>query len=166
MVRCQLIMSRSKAPCETRSIRIGKSIRQRSFGPVPAMNITSRGCSVSVCFDHLRLTELHCGGIATRVMPHTAELQPEAFVEISSELAAIHGIETLDWVVLCTGRGEIEVKAMVTQRLRPFRIDGRVVHQIAVPWVFGWNGFAHGDIANVLLAIMATLTRPFIPPRR
>ena len=30
-----------------------------------------------------RLTELHCGGISTRVMPHTAELQPEAFVEIS-----------------------------------------------------------------------------------
>ena len=39
-------------------------------------------------FTTYRLTELHCGGIATRVMPHTAELQPEAFVEISPELAA------------------------------------------------------------------------------
>ncbi len=29
------------------------------------------------------LTELHCGGISSRVTPHTAELQPEAFVEIS-----------------------------------------------------------------------------------
>ena len=32
-------------------------------------------------FTTYRLTELHCGGISTRVMPHTAELQPEAFVE-------------------------------------------------------------------------------------
>jgi len=42
---------------------------------------------------------------------------------------------------------------MVTQRLRPFQIDGRLVHQVGMPWVFGWNGFAQGDIANVLLAI-------------
>jgi formate dehydrogenase major subunit len=27
------------------------------------------------------------------------------------------------------------------------------VHQIGMPWVFGWEGYAHGDIANVLLAI-------------
>jgi formate dehydrogenase major subunit len=86
-------------------------------------------------------------------MPHTAELQPEPFVEISPELAAIHHVRTLDWVVLSTARGEIEMKAMVTERLRPFRIDGRVVHQVGIPWVYGWNGFAHGDIANVLLAI-------------
>jgi formate dehydrogenase major subunit len=104
-------------------------------------------------FTTFRLTELHCGGIATRVMPHTAELQPEAFVEISPELAEEHGLETLDWVVLSTARGEIEAKAMVTERLRPFSIDGRKVHQIGMPWVYGWDGFARGDIANVLLAI-------------
>ena len=38
-------------------------------------------------FTTYRLTELHCGGIPTRIMPHTAELQPEAFVEVSPELA-------------------------------------------------------------------------------
>jgi formate dehydrogenase major subunit len=96
---------------------------------------------------------MHCGGIATRVMPHTAELQPEAFVEVSPELAAELGISNLDWTVLSTARGEIEVKAMVTTRVRPFAINGRTVHQIAMPWVYGWNGFAHGDIANVLLAL-------------
>jgi formate dehydrogenase major subunit len=104
-------------------------------------------------FTTFRLTELHCGGIATRVMPHTAELQPEAFVEMSPELAAEHGVKTLDWVVLSTLRGEIEAKAMVTQRLRPFEIDGKLVHQVGMPWVYGWDGFARGDIANVLLAI-------------
>ncbi len=104
-------------------------------------------------FTTFRLTELHCGGIPTRVMPHTAELQPEAFVEISPELAAEHGVRTLDWVVLSTARGEIEAKAMVTERLRPFSIDGRTVHQVGMPWVYGWDGFARGDIANALLAI-------------
>ena len=85
--------------------------------------------------------------------PHTAELQPEAFVEISPELARELGITHLGWTVLSTLRGQIEVRAMVTQRMQPFVIEGRIVHQIGMPWLFGWQGYAHGDIANVLLAI-------------
>jgi formate dehydrogenase major subunit len=104
-------------------------------------------------FTTYRLTELHCGGIATRVTPHTAELQPEAFVEISPELAAELGIGNLDWTVLSTARGQVEVKALVTERIRPFLIEGRRVHQVGMPWVFGWDGYAHGAIANVLLGL-------------
>ena len=104
-------------------------------------------------FSTYRLTELHCGGIPTRIMPHTAELQPEAFVEIAPELAADLGIDHLGWTTLSTKRGEIEVKAMITERVRPFTIGGKTVHQIGMPWVFGWEGYARGDIANVLFAI-------------
>jgi len=104
-------------------------------------------------FTTYRLTEMHCGGIATRVMPHTAELQPEAFVEVSPELARELGIRHLDWTVISTLRGQIEVKAMVTERVRPFVIDGHTVHQIGMPWVFGREGYARGATANVLLAI-------------
>ena len=104
-------------------------------------------------FTTYRLTELHCGGIIGRVTPHTAELQPEAFVEISPELARELGITHLGWTVLSTLRGQIEVRAMVTQRMQPFMIEGRTVHQVGMPWLFGWQGYAHGDIANVLLAI-------------
>ena len=100
-----------------------------------------------------RLTELHCGGIMSRVAPHTAELQPEAFVELPPELAAELGIEHLGWVTLSTLRGEAEMRAMVTERLTPFMIGGKRVYQVAVPWVFGWEGYARGDPANVLLAI-------------
>ncbi len=100
-----------------------------------------------------RLTELHCGGVMSRVTPHTAELQPEAFVEIAPELARELGIVHLGWSVLSSLRGDIEVRAMVTRRVRPFTIAGRTVHQVAMPWVFGWEGYARGDIANVLLAI-------------
>ncbi len=104
-------------------------------------------------FTTFRLTELHCGGISTRVMPHTAELQPEAFIELSPELARELGIAHMGWTVVSTLRGEIEVRAMVTERIRPFTIDGRTVHQIGMPWVFGRLGYARGAVANVLLAI-------------
>jgi formate dehydrogenase major subunit len=100
-----------------------------------------------------RVTELHCGGIATRAMPHTAELQPEAFVEIPTELAKQLGIGNTDWAVLSTLRGEVEAKALVTDRLRPFVIDRRRVFQIGMPWVYGWEGYARGDSANVLLSM-------------
>jgi formate dehydrogenase major subunit len=42
----------------------------------------------------------------------------------------------------------------VTDRLRPYRLDGRVVHQVGMPWHFGWVGYATGDIANVLTAVV------------
>ena len=101
-----------------------------------------------------RLTEHHAGGTPTRSVPHTAELQPEGFAEIPPELARELGIRTLDWVVLATARGAIETKAMVTERLRPFEIDGRRVYQIGMPWHFGWIGYATGDIANVLTSVV------------
>lgn len=101
-----------------------------------------------------RLTEHHSGGTPTRFVPSTAELQPEGFAEIPPELAARHGIRNLDWIVLSTERGEIETKALVTERLRPFRIDGRTIYQIGMPWHFGWAGYATGDIMNVLTAVV------------
>ena len=100
-----------------------------------------------------RLTELHCGGVMSRITPHTAELQPEAFCEMPPELATELGIEHLGWVTLSTMRGESEMRAMVTERLKPFAIGGKRIYQIGVPWVFGWEGYAHGEPANVLLAI-------------
>jgi formate dehydrogenase major subunit len=101
-----------------------------------------------------RLTEHHSGAIPTRMVPSTAELQPEGFAEIPPELAAEKGIDNLDWVVISTARGEIETRALITQRLRPFEIDGRRVYQIGMPWHFGWQGLATGDIANTLSAIV------------
>nr|WP_204623470.1 molybdopterin-dependent oxidoreductase [Crenalkalicoccus roseus] len=101
-----------------------------------------------------RLTEHHSGGTPTRLVPTTAELQPEGFAEIPTELARALGIRSTDWVVISTPRGAIETRALVTDRLRPWRLDGRMVHQIALPWHFGWVGYATGDVANVLTAVV------------
>ena len=101
-----------------------------------------------------RLTEHHSGAIPTRMVPSTAELQPQGFAEIPPELAQEKGIKNLDWVVISTARGEVETRALVTERLRPFDLNGHRIYQIGMPWHFGWQGYATGDIANTLSAIV------------
>jgi formate dehydrogenase major subunit len=90
----------------------------------------------------------------SRALPHLAELQPEAFVELSPALAAAKGIASGDWVTVVTARGEIEVRALVTPRLVDFAVDGRLVHLVGMPWHFGYTGLARGAIANDLSAIV------------
>ncbi len=97
-----------------------------------------------------RLTEHHTAGGMSRWVPWLAELQPEGFVEISPELAAIAGVDNGGWVTLSTLRGEVEARAMVTERLQPLTIDGQALHQIGMPWHFGFGGLARGAIANDL----------------
>ena len=101
-----------------------------------------------------RLTEHHSGAMPSRFVPALAELQPRGFAEIPPELAQEKGIKNLDWIVLSTARGEIQTRALVTDRLRPFEIDGQRIYQIGMPWHFGWQGYATGDIANTLSAIV------------
>jgi formate dehydrogenase major subunit len=100
-----------------------------------------------------RLTEHHTSGAMSRMLPHLAELQPEFFCEISLELAAERGVENGSWVTLMTPRGIVEARALVTARMKPLRINGRIVHQIGVPYHWGYRGLVKGDSANDLVAI-------------
>jgi formate dehydrogenase major subunit len=98
-----------------------------------------------------RLTEHHTAGGMSRTLPWLTELQPEMFAEVDPMLAADRGIEDGGWLVISTERGEIEARAKVTDRMRPLRIAGRVIHQVAVPWHWGYNGVSTGDSANDVL---------------
>ena len=89
----------------------------------------------------------------TRTLSHLAELQPELFTEISPELAAELGLTHGDWATITTPRGLVEARVMVTPRMRPVRIDGRVLHQVGLPYHWGYRGQVTGDIVNDLLAI-------------
>jgi formate dehydrogenase major subunit len=100
-----------------------------------------------------RLTEHHTSGAMSRMLPHLAELQPEFFCEISPELASERGIENGGWVTLMTARGIVEARALVTRRMRPLLIDGKMVHQVGVPYHWGSRGLVKGDSANDLVAI-------------
>jgi formate dehydrogenase major subunit len=100
-----------------------------------------------------RLTEHHTSGAMSRMLPHLAELQPEFFCEISPELASERGIENRGWVTVMTARGIVEARALVTRRIRPLLIDGKIVHQVGVPYHWGSRGLVKGDSANDLVAI-------------
>src|SRR5499433_2230367 len=102
-----------------------------------------------------RLTEHHLSGVMSRYLPMLAELHHSHFAEISQELAKELGIENGEKVTVMTPRGKVHVTAMVTNRLKPFTIDGKTVHQIGVPWHWGWKGVdklpgSKGDITNDL----------------
>jgi len=40
--------------------------------------------------------------------------------------------------------------ALVTSRLKPFDVQGKMVEQVCLPWHFGYAGLATGDSGNVL----------------
>jgi formate dehydrogenase major subunit len=97
-----------------------------------------------------RVTEHQTAGGMTRTLPYLAELQPAFFCEVSPELAAERGLEHHGWATIVTARSAIEARVMVTERIQPLRIRGRVVHQIGLPWHWGQNGLTSGDAANEL----------------
>jgi formate dehydrogenase major subunit len=97
-----------------------------------------------------RLTEHHVSGPMTRWMPWLNALQPALFAELSPELAAERGIKHGGWLVISTPRGEIEARAMVTRRMQPLRVAGKTVHQIGLPFHWGFQGKSRGSITNDL----------------
>jgi formate dehydrogenase major subunit len=86
----------------------------------------------------MRVSEHWQSGVMTRWQPWLVEMQPSLFIEISPELARERGIKNGDQIFIKSARGQASAIAMVTARLRPFIIDGKVVHQVALPWHFGW----------------------------
>jgi formate dehydrogenase major subunit len=100
-----------------------------------------------------RLTEHHTAGGMSRTLSRLSELQPALFCEISRELAHDLRVANGQRVRIVTPRGRIEAHALVTPRIRPLTVDGRVVHQIGLPWHFGQRGLVTGDVANDLIAM-------------
>ena len=100
-----------------------------------------------------RLTEHHTAGGMSRQLPYLSELQPEMFVEVSPQLAAERGLEHLGWATVVTSRSAIEARVLVTERLAPLRIYGRVLHQVRMPYHWGTVGVVTGDSANDLFGV-------------
>jgi len=100
-----------------------------------------------------RLTEHHTAGGMSRFLSHLAELQPEMFAEISPELARELKIRNGDYVCIVTLRAAIEARALVSRRIRPLHLNGRTLHQVALPYHYGTAGLVRGGAANDLLTI-------------
>ncbi|OPY64853.1 MAG: Formate dehydrogenase subunit alpha precursor [Syntrophorhabdus sp. PtaU1.Bin002] len=79
-----------------------------------------------------------CSGAMTRWQSHLTEMMPEAYVEMSEELAKEKGIKNGERVVLESIRGSVKVVAIVTKRFRPFKCGEKTVHQIGTTFNYGW----------------------------
>lgn len=100
-----------------------------------------------------RLTEHHTAGGMSRYLTHLSELQPELFCEISPELAEQLGISNGEWATIVTARNFIHARALVTSRMPVVHLNGRVLHQVGLPYHWGYKGLVKGDVVNDLLAI-------------
>lgn len=96
------------------------------------------------------VTEHWCGGGETRNVPNLLEAEPQLYVEMSPELAKEKGIKNGDGVIVESIRGKVEAIAMVTVRIRPLQVHGRTVHEIGMPFCFGWTTPGSGDSTNRL----------------
>ncbi len=118
-----------------------------------------------VCSTY-RISEHWQTGVLTRWCPWLAEMQPEMWCEMSLELATEKGIKNGEKVVVKSARGEVEAVAIVTSRFKPFNISGNTIHEVGIPWHFGWittmdrkyspgdkkaKVFTKGDAANLLV---------------
>jgi formate dehydrogenase major subunit len=100
-----------------------------------------------------RLTEHHTAGGMSRTVPHLSELQPEFFCEVSPELAELRGLRHGDWATIYNVRAVIEARVMVTNRVQPIRLNGKVLHSVGLPYHWGSRGIVTGDSANDLLHV-------------
>jgi formate dehydrogenase major subunit len=111
----------------------------------------------SVVFPYVlttyRLTEHHTAGGMSRWTAYLSELQPEMFCEVSPQLAAERSLEHMGWATIVTARAAIEARVLVTERIAPLVIQGKVIHQIGLPYHWGPNGYSVGDAANELASI-------------
>jgi len=79
------------------------------------------------------------------------------FVEMNKKLALERGIQNGDTCIVTSARGSLEAIALVTDRFKPFKIAGKIIHQVGIPWHYGWciteeygPGLTFGDSANLL----------------
>jgi len=52
-----------------------------------------------------------------------------------------------------TSRAAVEARVLVTERIPPLRVEGRIVHQVGLPYHWGGMGYSTGDAANDLLDV-------------
>lgn len=90
-----------------------------------------------------RVVEHWLAGGMSRWSDWLVETQPEAFVEMSQELAAEKGIKSGDVVKVRSARGEIEAIAIVTARIKPLQVNGKTLHVVGIPWHWGWKGLPY-----------------------
>ncbi len=74
---------------------------------------------------------------------------------MSPQLAEESGLRHKEWAHVVTSRAAVDARVFVTERMRPLRIEDRVVHQVWMPYHWGGSGLIDGDVVNDLLGVVA-----------
>ena len=96
------------------------------------------------------VAEHWCAGSTTRNIPWLNELVPEPVLELPVALAKKLDVESGDWVRVSSARGELEVKALVTPRMKALKIGDREVTVVWMPYNWGFQGLSTGPSVNHL----------------
>jgi formate dehydrogenase major subunit len=96
------------------------------------------------------VAEHWCAGSTTRNIPWLNELVPEPMIELPQGLAAKLDVKTGEMVKVSSARGEVEVKALVTARMKTLQVNGREVTIVWMPYNWGFKGLSTGVSVNHL----------------
>jgi formate dehydrogenase major subunit len=96
------------------------------------------------------VAEHWCGGSTTRNIPWLNELVPDPVLELPVALAQTLGVKSGDWVRVSSARGELEVRALVTPRMKELKIGDREVNVVWMPYNWGFKGLSTGPSVNFL----------------
>ncbi len=86
----------------------------------------------------------------TSNVPYLVEAMPDFFVEVPEGLAEEKGIPNGSQVRVRSKRGEVQGTAIVTKRIKPLRVNGKVVWTVGIPVHWGFVGLTQGSMANLL----------------
>jgi formate dehydrogenase major subunit len=96
------------------------------------------------------VAEHWCGGSTTRNIPWLNELVPDPVLEMPIALAQNLGVKSGDWVRVSSARGQLEVRALVTPRMKALKIGDRQVTVVWMPYNWGFKGLSTGPSVNFL----------------
>jgi formate dehydrogenase major subunit len=98
----------------------------------------------------------------TQQVPHLVQLAPEAFVEIPTGLAKSKNIQSGDMVSVRSKRGEMRVRAIVTNRVGQLQIAGKPVWQVGIPIHWGFVGVAADMMPEKSQHWLANALTPYV----
>ena len=142
--RCRRTTSRTSRRCATRcTAQQGNPVRKvygRPDNPSNPSPPEAHGEVFPFVFTAARLTEHHTAGGD----------EPAAAVPVGAAAGAVRGgvagaggaarAGHLDWAHVITSRTAVEARVLVTDRMAPLRVEGRVVHQVWMPYHWGQIG--------------------------
>ena len=96
------------------------------------------------------VSEHWCSGAYTRNVPWLNELVKETFIEMPVSLAEKLGVKNGEKVKVSSARGEVEVKAMVTNRIHTLNINGEECTVVWMPYNWGFKGLSSAASTNLL----------------